>query len=285
MTPLGALSGLSEAPELSGRRTIPFDYAFRYELTGKPGNVINETVTVSIEATFVAVSIGYGVIPKVTPLTFGPKLLPPPPPPPTSPPTPIPILITVAVPSSVIFFTSNFSVDLRPTLRDIPLGILLDALDEKLPETSRILKKETGPEAVLKNGFRLNPEIAEVALQDDGKLVLDPSILENLFQIVGAPPENIQFLYAIFDEGSGREFQSEPILNIAGLGISNGDRPFRYFAQPITFAPQSTIRMEVREVSDFQGDLHVALHGYKVLGGAGTPTGGVLDRARRVRRR
>jgi hypothetical protein len=275
MTTVGALSGLNEAPDLAGRRTIPFDYAFRYELTGKPGNVINETVTVSIEATFVAISIGYGVIPKVTPLTFGPKL------PPNPTPTPIPIV------SSVIFFTSVFSLSSpqSPTLRDIPLGILLDALGEKLPETSRILKNETGPEAVLKNGFRLNPGIAEVALQDDGKLVLDPSILENLFQVVGAPSENIQFLYAIFDEGSGREFQSEPILNIAGLGISNGDRPFRYFAQPITFAPQSTIRMEVREVSDFQGELHVALHGYKALGGAGTPTGRIQRRAGRIRGR
>jgi hypothetical protein len=267
-------TGLSELPEATSRRTIPFDYAFRYELTGKPGNVINETVTVSIEATFVAVSIGYGVIPKIAPVTFGPKL------PPTPTPPPIPIA------SSVIFFTSVFSLTSQsPKLRDIPLGLLLDALGDKLPETSRILKNETGPEAVLKNGFKLNPGIAEVALQDDGNLVLDPSILENLFQVVGAPPENIQFLYAIFDEGSGREFQSEPILNIAGLGISNGDRPFRYFAQPITFAPQSTIRLEVREVSDFQGELHVVLHGYKVLGGAGTPTGQILDRARRIRRR
>ena len=72
MTHLGALSGLNEAPDLAGRRTIPFDYAFRYELTGKPGNVINKTVTVSIEAMFVAVSIGYGVVPKVTPIIFGP---------------------------------------------------------------------------------------------------------------------------------------------------------------------------------------------------------------------
>jgi hypothetical protein len=50
MTPLGSFSGLNETPAPAGRRTIPFDYAFRYELTGKPGNVINETVTVSIEA-------------------------------------------------------------------------------------------------------------------------------------------------------------------------------------------------------------------------------------------
>jgi hypothetical protein len=276
MTPLGALSGLNEVPELAGRRTIPFDYAFRYELTGKPGNVINETVTVSIEGAFVAVSIGYGVIPRVTPLNFGPNL----------PPTPIPIPVSVP-PSSVIFFASVFSLNFRqsPTLRDIPLGILLDALQEKLPETSRVLRRETGPEAVLKNGFKLNPDIAEFALQNGGNVPLDPSILASLFQAVALPPENIQFLYAIFDEGSGREFQSEPILNIAGLGISNGDRPFRYFAQPITFAPQSTIRLEVREISDFQGQLHVALHGYKVLGGVGTPTGKNQRQATVARRR
>jgi hypothetical protein len=258
MTPLGALSGLNEAPELSGRRTVPFDYAFRYELTGKPGNVINKTVTVSIEAPFVAVSIGYGVVPKVTPIIFGPtdRQLP-------------------SLPPEI-------------TLGEISLNNVLSFLEEKLKETSRVLRGETGPEAVLKNGFKLNPDIAEFVLQDINRQ-LDRSTLrstlQNLFQVVGAPPENIQFLYAIFDEGSGREFQSEPILNIAGLGISNGDRPFRYFAQPITFAPQSTIRLEVREVSDFQGELHVVLHGYKVLGGAGTPTEGILNRARRVRRR
>jgi hypothetical protein len=272
MTILGALSGLNEAPDLAGRRTIPFDYGFRYELTGKPGNVINATVTVSIESIFVTLSIGYGVIPKVTPVTFGPKL--------SAATIPIP-----ALPLPVDSFASAFSLTSFPSLREIPLGILLDALGEKLSETSRILKKETGPEAVLKNGFKLNPDIAEFALQNGGKTPLDPSILASLFQVIGAPPENIQFLYAIFDEGSGREFQSEPILNIAGLGISNGDRPFRYFAQPITFAPQSTIRLEVREVSDFQGELDVVLHGYKVLGGAGTPTEGILNRARRVRRR
>jgi hypothetical protein len=255
MTPLGAPSGLDEVPELAGRRTIPFDYAFRYELTGEPGNVINETVTVSIEATFVAVSIGYGVVPKVTPIIFGP----------TDRQLQLPALQ-------------------RISLAGIPLQAVVSFLEEKLKETSRVLKGETGPEAVLKNGFKLNPDIAEFVLQDI-TLPLDRSIFQNLFQVVGAPPENIQFLYAIFDEGSGREFQSEPVLNIAGLGISNGDRPFRYFAQPITFAPQSTIRLEVREVSDFQGDLHVALHGYKVLGGSGTPTGRIQRAARRIRRR
>jgi hypothetical protein len=114
---------------------------------------------------------------------------------------------------------------------------------------------------------------------------LNNGIRTQLFQVVGTPPEQIQFLYAIFDEGSGREFQNDPILNIAGLGISDGDRPFRYFARPITFTPHSTIRLEVTEVSAFQGDLHISLHGYKVLGGAGTPTGRMQQGRFRSRRR
>jgi len=260
MTPLGALSGLNEAPELPGHRTILFDYTFRYELTGRPGNVINKTVTVSIEAPFVAVSIGYGVVPKVTPITFGPADL-------------------------KISDVVNGNGTRQPTLREISFQDIIDALDPKLLETSRTLTRESGPEAALKNGFKLNLDVAEFALLQGGRVLLDSSILKNLFQVVAAPPENVQFLYAIFDEGSGREFQSEPILNIAGLGISNGDRPFRYFAKPIVFAPQSTIRMEVREVSDFQGELHVALHGYKVLGGAGTPTRKIQRPATGARRR
>lgn len=277
MTTTPFQAGLGEADDLMSRRTIPFDYAFRYDLVGEPGNTLNKTVTVSIEAAFVAVSIGYGVVPKVTPITFGPKL-------PFTPPTPLPGRPSPVMLSAWASFATGLPPQL-PTLRDIPLGVLLDSLDPKLPETSRLLKRETGPEAVFMNGIKLNPEFAERALAEAGNVPLDVGELENLFQVVGAPPEQIQFMYAIFDEGSGREFQSEPILNIAGLGISNGDRPFRYFAQPITFAPQTTIRMQVTEVSDFEGELHVALHGYKALGGAGTPTGRVRQGMRRIRGR
>ena len=55
---------------------------------------------------------------------------------------------------------------------------------------------------------------------------------------------------------------ANPLLNIAGLGSPDGKRPFRYFAQPITFAPRTTIRMEVTQLTDFRGELHVSLHGY-----------------------
>lgn len=228
------------------RRGIPFDYAFRYTLTGQPGNVINSIVTVSIEATFTAVSIGYGVIPKVQTIVFG---IPP-----------QPVITTTGI------------------LGFITLNEVLSGLTAKLNATSTTLKGETGPEAVFKNGFRLNPDVAELALQGNS---LPRNVVDRLFQVIGSPPELIQFKYALFDEGSGREFQSEPILNIAGLGSADGDRPFRYFAQPIVFRPKSTIRMEVTEVSDFKGELHVSLHGYKVLGGSDTPTAVARGRIRR----
>ena len=132
--------------------------------------------------------------------------------------------------------------------------------------------------AVLKDGLRFNPEFAERIFLTGG-IEGDKQILAEAFQAVGAPPERVAFKYALFDQGSGREFQSEPILNIAGLGSSDGKRPFRYFARPIEFAPRSTIRLQITEVSEFQGELHVALHGYKTLGTPGTPT--APGRARR----
>jgi hypothetical protein len=165
------------------------------------------------------------------------------------------------------------------------MGSLFDALERGLAQTPDVNEGETGPEAAFKGGIKLNPQFAELALLNDGKNPApDVQTLQSLFQVVSAPSDEIQFLYALFDEGTGREFQSEPLLNIAGLGLSNGDRPFRYFARPIVFAPRSTIRMEVTEKSDFQGELHVSLHGYKVLGSPGTPTGRSQSPRRRARR-
>lgn len=60
----------------------------------------------------------------------------------------------------------------------------------------------------------------------------------------------IDFKYSIIDSGTGRELQNQPIHNIAGLGKSDGDRPFRPLAKPMLFMPRSTIRIEVEEVSE-----------------------------------
>jgi hypothetical protein len=260
VAPFGAFGDVAAD---SGRRTIPFDYAFRYRLTGSPATVLNNTVTVSVEATFVAVSVGYGVIPEVSPVTIG---LPPPPPP---PPSPTPIILASIKPK---------------TVPEINLGDFVQSLKGALVQSARTPRGDSILGAALRSGIRLNPRFADVALNAIEKgVALSPSIAARLFEVVSPPADQIQFLYALFDEGTGREFQSEPILNTAGLGISNGDRPFRYFPKPIVFSPRSTIRLQITEVSDFQGDLHISLQGYKVLGESGTPTARAQGRLRRRR--
>jgi len=86
----------------------------------------------------------------------------------------------------------------------------------------------------------------------------------------------IHFKYSIVDSGSGRELQNLAIHNIAGLGESTGERPFRPLAKPMLFMPRSTIRIEIEEISDgplYAGaELYLVLHGYKMLGyGTGLP--------------
>jgi len=80
----------------------------------------------------------------------------------------------------------------------------------------------------------------------------------------------IEFKYSVVDSGTGRELQNRPIHNIAGLGESTGQRPFRPFAKPMLFMPRSTMRIEVEEVSEgaiYEGaQLYIVMHGYKVLG-------------------
>ena len=56
---------------------------------------------------------------------------------------------------------------------DIALGVLLMGLIQTR-RNFPILKAETGPEAVLKNGFKLNPDIAEFALQNGGNIPVRP---------------------------------------------------------------------------------------------------------------
>lgn len=248
----------------AGRKVIPFDYSFRFQLRGRPFDTHREKVVVSSEGQFTAVSIGYGMVLQNPVVTFGPSPVDFP-----SPPPPV-ISITGAV-GAVAAVSATF---IPTTLADVTFGNMLVALN-------RVLGTQ-GAE-VIRSGFRLNPALAERALLANGASQLDAALVGQLFQVFVPPAEQVQFLYALFDDGSGRAFQSDPVLNIAGLGDAGGERPFRHFATPITFEPLATIRMEITEVTTQPADLFVSLHGYKVLGGAGTPTGRALRRARRRR--
>jgi hypothetical protein len=256
--PSPAPAPIAEPRDDIASRAVPFDYSFQFALNGIRGAALRTTLTISVEASFTAVSIGYGVVPEVSPVVFGPP------------------------PATPIFLASALPPRSGTPIRDIKLGDLLDVLEARLASEPDVPKGMPALEAALRNGIKLNADFAAVALQGNGKTLLDAASLAKLFQVVSAPVDDVQFLYALFDEGSGREFQSDPILNIAGLGASDGKRPFRYFAQPITFAPMATIRMEITPLTDFRGELHVALHGYKLIGG-GTPAAAARERPTRHR--
>jgi hypothetical protein len=97
-----------------------------------------------------------------------------------------------------------------------------------------------------------------------------PTLPGTLAQCLLARVCGIDFKYSIVDSGSGRELQNRPIHNLAGLGESTGQRPFRPLAKPMIFMPRSTIRIEVEEVSEgaiYAGaQLYLVMQGYKILG-------------------
>src|SRR6185436_6662211 len=125
----------------------------------------------------------------------------------------------------------------RKTFLSITIGELAAAAENAVLNSPSTSTDMPALETAFRNGIRLNPTFAQRALLNNGAAELDNTSLPQLFQLVSSQRRNVPFLYALFDEGSGREFQNEPLLNIAGLGSSDGKRPFRYFAMPMTFPP------------------------------------------------
>jgi hypothetical protein len=247
------------------RRTIPFDYTLHFDIDERhePRQTLQGRLQISVEAPFVALGVGYGFIAHTQAKTFGP----PPPPPPTQPPVPVPegrAVFAAADRDVLESALDRLDADLRAT----PLGGLTLA-------------------AVLRNGFRINPRYAAQLLpKPGGKLGFNFGALggpppQDLFEVLPPAPAALQFLYALHDQGSGRAFQSDPVLSTAGLGTSDGRRPFRQFAAPVRLAPRTTIRVDITLLERLAGELHFSLHGYKVLGTRGSPT----DLARLARRR
>jgi hypothetical protein len=205
-------------------RIIPFDYVTTFALTGRPGNLVEAEATVNAEGGFAATSIGYGLLVEEQDVKID--------------------LIEAAValnPAAPPPPPPPPTVDLAALpLRALPAGALAD-------------------------GFRIRPELLRVAFQDNGVLSsqLPVSWLDQLFERLNRI-EDVSFLYTIYDGGRGRDLQNEPLHNIAGLGIANGDRPFKKFARPLVFMPRSTIRLRVEERFG-RGTLFIVFQGYKVL--------------------
>jgi hypothetical protein len=212
-------------------RTIPFDYVFQFELTGNPANRVQDVVDISMQGTFVAVSIGYSFVLDERSgrrQTFGPVLAQPP----------------------------IFLREIGRTASSITLGEIAAGL--------------AGIGVSPDRGFKINPNFARF-LDADLDLGLIPTETLNQAFEPGCGPEDVSFFYTIDVPSTGRELQNKPIHNIAGLGIANGDRPFRPFAKPIAFEPRTSIRIQVEEISTLPGTLFMVLQGYKILGSARIP--------------
>jgi hypothetical protein len=140
----------------------------------------------------------------------------------------------------------------RPRLSSLTLGALAAGLEKGGTD--------------LTQGFRLNRDFANLLVADPPLDQLAQGTLGRVFQTGCVAAEEASFLYSIDVAETGRELQNKAIHNIAGLGIANGDRPFRPFAKPVAFEPRSFIRIQVEELSGPPGTLFIVLQGYKILG-------------------
>ena len=140
------------------------------------------------------------------------------------------------------------------------------------------------PASGLIEGFRVNPRFEDQVFNFDSSTrnggprgfseepVPAASVRNGSYFQQVKPPSQITFLFSMLDSGTGRELQDEPVHNIASLGKSDGERPFRLLAQPITFLPRTTIRLQIVERSqDVLGTLFVVLYGYQIVGSSGCP--------------
>jgi hypothetical protein len=161
------------------------------------------------------------------------------------------LLVQDATPEPAAIPLSMFAVP-RPRLSTLTLGALAAGLES------------IGTD--LTCGFRPNPNSASLLSADLPLDQLTAGTLDKVFESCCLGAEEVSFLYSIDVVSTGRELQNNAIHNIAGLGIANGDRPFRPFAKPIALAPRSSIRIQIEEIAGPPGALHIVLHGYKMLG-------------------
>ncbi len=133
------------------------------------------------------------------------------------------------------------------------------------------------PISALISGIRVNPKMDALVFQNQGgglSLSVNPLTSESTLQFFQTirPPREIAFLFSMIDSATGRELQDEPRYNVASLGRTDGQRPFQQLAQPVSFLPRSTLRLQVQEQTrDVQGTLFVVLYGYKILSGSICP--------------
>lgn len=205
---------------------LPFDHVATLNLRGEPGRVVEAVINTEADGVFVAEGIGYGFEPR------GGKA----------------ITIRPGGPAA-----NNFS----------PSNVRLEQL----------------PVAALIRGFRIAPDLLDEAFVDFdtadpvGSLsritwstgTLQPRYRNVVLESV-EPGREVSFMFSMIDTATGRELQDEPTHSLASLGAASGRRPFRRLAQPLSFRPRSTLRLQITELTaGAEGTLDIVLYGHKQL--------------------
>jgi hypothetical protein len=189
-------------------RVVPFDYVSTLDLTGQPGNIVEDEVPINVDGRYVATAVSYS-------LDAG-------------------------------------DIKVEVDRQDDPINL------------NEIKLKEIRPARALFDAIRIHPLRTRFAFREGGQLnTVSQDLLGRLFQSVNRQ-EEVRFLYSINDTGTGRELQNQRVFNVAGLGIANGERPFKVFHKPMMFLPRSTIRVQVEEIFG-RGRLFLVFQGYKIL--------------------
>ncbi|HXW06501.1 MAG TPA: hypothetical protein VD833_14790 [Vicinamibacterales bacterium] len=166
----------------------------------------------------------------------------------------------IAVHTDNRFVATAIGYGLEPEPTDVQIG-----LPGSNPVNLDTLALRAFPPDALRDGIRLRSGFARFAFSTGGALASVPrDLADRMFERLNRP-EQVSFLYSIFDGGTGRDLQNRPIHNVAGLGDASGDRPFKALVRPMQFLPRSTIRVTVEERFG-RGRLYFVLQGYKVTG-------------------
>ena len=265
--------GMLKIPAVSDENVVPYDYGATFEVAGTPGAIRQDVINISPDGMFVAVAIGYGFEEdRARPLLLavhdrvgpsGRALRRP-----VTRPANFTAPARAPFPAGAVFGAPSL---IRPgdvTLGEIPAAALISGFRVNPTLEGLVFGGATGALPGNRSVPATDRELADAEvsvelLEEDGD-----GRRPTLFQQMRAPAE-ISFLFSMLDSSSGRELQDEPTHNLASLGTSRGERPFRWLAQPITFMPRSTMRLQVIERSEgVRGTLFIVLYGYKVLGSA-----------------
>jgi hypothetical protein len=258
--PVGrSLSGPAACPiETIGSpsaRVIPFDYVARLELTGRRQNVVETETTINAEGGFVARAVGYGLLVEEIE---------------------VPIQWARATEvknkldrSTSPIFQGASAMPFSGQIQELAKSRqdwLKDPVANPLPSMNLAdLPLRLLPTSALIDGIRIKPDHMRIAFENNGSLASDLPVtwLDEIFERLNTP-EDVSFRYSIYDSGRGRDLQNQPLHNVAGLGIANGNRPFKKLARSMLFLPRSTIRVRVEEVFG-RGMLFIVFHGFKFL--------------------